>query len=655
MKGYRYVHVLVLAGLFFSWMIRPAYAQGETGGRDTVFEQEILDRLAVANPEAVPVFQDATRALDADDFETARQGFSRVLDLAPDFPDALRRLSTCELSLGQTEAALSHAQRAVDLDPTPYNKSVLAHAYVIEGSPASATLAFNLAKEAVDQIPEDGYANTVLMFAAAVRGEKETLRTTCETLIRMAPDYGLAHFYYGLVAAQDGKWEKAEAELLKAQELGMPEADIQQALAATGIAANAKLYRSLRWGGYGVAAWLGGMALLFLLGGLLSWITLAAVKQALANPQKEPSSFEKLVRGIYRAIIGLTSIYFYISIPFVILVVLGGAAGIIYLFFAVGHVPIRLVFIIGVTALYTFYAVLRSIFTRIKEQEPGRPLSQSEAPALWRATNEVANKLGTRPIQAIYITPGTEIGVIEQGGFWKKLRGKGKRCLILGLGVLTDMKQGQFKSILAHEYGHFRGKDTAGGDLARQVQISLQQMAFNLSASGLANIFNPAWWFVNGFFRVFLRVTHGASRLQEILADRYAAIAYGARNFVDGLSHVIRQGVTFNLQVNYEVNQTLQAGGRLHNLYTLSPPQEGDLQKKLSTAIDEALNRQSTPYDTHPAPQERFHLVQALNIPERLTSLDDDYPAWDLLPNAATLQQEMTVLVQENIDKRAGK
>jgi hypothetical protein len=35
---------------------------------------------------------------------------------------------------------------------------------------------------------------------------------------------------------------------------------------------------------------------------------------------------------------------------------------------------------------------------------------------------------------------------------------------------------------------------------------------------------------------LFLRVTLGASCLQEILADRYAASVYGVRDFVDGLT-----------------------------------------------------------------------------------------------------------------------
>ena len=50
--------------------------------------------------------------------------------------------------------------------------------------------------------------------------------------------------------------------------------------------------------------------------------------------------------------------------------------------------------------------------------------------------------------------------------------------------------------------------------------------------SGAAGWYNPAWLFVNGFFRVFLRVSQGASRLQEVMADRWAAFCYGSEAFV---------------------------------------------------------------------------------------------------------------------------
>jgi len=97
---------------------------------------------------------------------------------------------------------------------------------------------------------------------------------------------------------------------------------------------------------------------------------------------------------------------------------------------------------------------------------------------------------------------------------------------------------GAFKAVLAHEYGHLSNRDTAGGGFALAVRRSLTTAAVGLAERGVATWYNPAWLFLTGFNRVFLRISQGASRLQETLADRWAASAYGARYFEQGLRHL---------------------------------------------------------------------------------------------------------------------
>jgi Zn-dependent protease with chaperone function len=350
-------------------------------------------------------------------------------------------------------------------------------------------------------------------------------------------------------------------------------------------------------------------------------------------------------------VIQLTSVYFYLSIPMLLLIIAGVAGGIIYLFFMLGQIPIRVVAFVGITALYTLFIVIRSLFIRIKEEEPGRVLTQSEAPGLWNLAKEVAGKVGTRPVDKIYITPGTEIAVTERGGIMKNMRGKGQRCLILGFGALIGMSQGQLRAILAHEYGHFSNRDTAGGGLARQVLISVRSMGMGLAMNGLAAWYNPAWWFVNGFHRVFLRITLGASRLQEILADRYAAVSYGAQNFIDGLKHVIRQSVLFNFQVTNEIQGALQQDIPLQNLYSLPAPQTSEAKTQVEEAIHEAMKKPTGAYDSHPSLHDREELVLKIQTAPSAMNWDDQDPVWNLLQNAEGLKLEMTAQVQGNLDR----
>ena len=211
------------------------------------------------------------------------------------------------------------------------------------------------------------------------------------------------------------------------------------------------------------------------------------------------------------------------------------------------------------------------------------------------------------------------------------------------------MTQAQFKAILAHEYGHFSNRDTAGGNLAQQVLISIHRMAYGLAAGGQARWYNPAWLFLNGFNRIFLRITLGASRLQEILADRYAALAYGVQTFVDGLVHIVRQNLVFDMQVTQEVREAADQGRDLQNLYLL-PSIHDDSLEELEAKLTEAMSKPTSPYDSHPAVKERIELVQKLDVVNDIEESQE--PVWSLLPSADELQRQMTAVVQANVRKR---
>lgn len=237
----------------------------------------------------------------------------------------------------------------------------------------------------------------------------------------------------------------------------------------------------------------------------------------------------------------------------------------------------------------------------------------------------------------------------------RQLRGHSERCLILGIGVLDGMKLGAFKALLAHEYGHFSNRDTAGGGFALAVRRSLFRMAHELVEGDVATWYNPAWLFLHAFYRVFLRISQGASRLQEVLADRWAAMVYGAELFEQGLRHVVERSIRFGAHVDATVKDVIDNQQALINLYTHRPAvtaAEGEIQ----AAVDAAMKAQPTPYDSHPAPSQRLEWVRAIAAqPAHRSGMDDDADVWMLFGDRATLEQSMTELVNAAIDKRFGK
>jgi len=66
---------------------------------------------------------------------------------------------------------------------------------------------------------------------------------------------------------------------------------------------------------------------------------------------------------------------------------------------------------------------------------------------------------------------------------------------------------------------------------------------------------NAAFHFPRVYNFIFRRISHGATRLQEILADRVAAQIYGAPAFEGGLRHVIRRSLEFEAAARTEPRQ----------------------------------------------------------------------------------------------------
>jgi hypothetical protein len=78
--------------------------------------------------------------------------------------------------------------------------------------------------------------------------------------------------------------------------------------------------------------------------------------------------------------------------------------------------------------------------------------------------------------------------------------------------------------------------------------------------------------------------------------------------------------------------------------------------EKVAAAFNEAMNEKTSPFDGHPAPMQRIRWIQALqDVPD---VEDDGRPAWELLENAAALQELMTreidARVQEYIENNRG-
>ena len=667
---YLYLVVNLILALFGSGL-----SAEQEPGRDIAHEQKYYDSLEQIAPAAVGHFKAATFAMDSGDPNTAVVEYGKVLELAQDYVPAIRRLSYVVVD---KQKALALAERALELEDHAYNKIAVGKSLLRFESKQYDEKAYRMFHAASIDLPDDIDAYIYLCEIAAKMENWTGLKRAARKVRDLEPDHFLGYYYLGIAAAYKQDAVSARDYILKAKELGLDEQEANRLLYSCGInevanqqAKTAKSgERNEKYGKYalyGLAGWGGGLIFLFATGMILSGMTLMAIKKQdvryIDGELQRASGGVLLIRKLYKLVLALASIYYYISIPIIIMLVLAAGAGVFYGFFAIGRIPIKLAVIVAVVVLVSIFSILKSIFTIAKDQDPGHELTESDAPTLFKVLRDVAGKVGTSPVDRVFVVEDATVAVYEQGSFLKRITGQTKRCLILGLGALNGMTQTQLKAILAHEYGHFNNKDTAGGSMALHVRRSIHSSAENMARGGAAAWYNPAWLFMNAYYRIYLKVSHGASRLQEVLADQIAAINYGASAFASGLKHIIRRSIEFDMIVNSEIDNFVKNDSKVTNFYSMVLPDswvtthgdgpvdnETDGKTPLQLVEErykDAYSRPTSSYDSHPAATLRIELVN--KIEGACGEADSNKSAWELIDNPKQLQEKMTCSIYSNV------
>jgi Zn-dependent protease with chaperone function len=612
------------------------------------FDVRLTNELRALDPAAAVMWTQANAARDTGKNEEAAKLYAAVHARVPSFDHALRRLAALEAALGRRADALAHARQALAANRSAYNLGTLARVLVEVGEGTATRVevseAQQLALEAVGNYPNESSAYDALAAVSLAVQDIRTLRKAVTQLERLEPNEVNTHVMAFYASANEGEFSAARASLDRAKALGLPQ-EPYDALVGQLDSAMPFYVRWWKPVTIALAIWFGCFALLLGAGVVLSRIAVRAAHEVPEDLSVNASGLGTRLRRVYGAVLFLSSMFYYVSVPVVIGLVLLVGGGLIYATFAIGHIPVKLVLIAVVLVGISIWSIVKSLFIRISDSDPGMRLDLSKHPRLRALLDEVATRIGTRAVDNVYLTPGTEVAVMERG---KKTK---ERCLILGVAGLDGLAIRPLKAVLGHEYGHFTNRDTSGGAFALKVRNSVSATAYALAEGGAAAWYNPAWLFVNGFHRVFLRISEGASRLQEVLADRWAVFAYGADAFEAGLRHVVTRGVHFDAHVGATLKEVVDGQLPLTNLYTYQPAQPGD---DVAATIEEALQRQSSAYDSHPSPAERFALVHALPRHGAAPDSGDDAPAWSLFDDVLELQRAMTAQVRDNVRANYG-
>jgi len=310
--------------------------------------------------------------------------------------------------------------------------------------------------------------------------------------------------------------------------------------------------------------------------------------------------------------------------------------GLCYLAYRQGSVTIiGLLCMVPGTFILVFLLPLRASFA-----EPGPRLDPRQQPQLFEKVNKLALLTAQPAPEEIYLTDYVNAGVGQRGG----IMGLGsRRFMVIGLPLLQLLTVSQFEAVLAHEFGHFHGRDT--GFLLLWLYRTRSHIALTtalLTRNPLAPV-APLSWFIGVPFKwygqFFMRATQTVCRIQERAADRLAANIAGAQASAGALRTIHRNCDAFRDYLHDEVMPAVRRGYKppLMEGFTLYLQSE-----RISSRLDEFVKKElaegrSDPDDSHPPLRERLAAIEHLPAGKA----GDSSPALSLLDEPAELEARM--------------
>jgi Zn-dependent protease with chaperone function len=494
-----------------------------------------------------------------------------------------------------------------------------------------------------------------LAAMTAMQGPAPSKAQQISPILAKFPNDGALICMHGLACAADGDFPKAQAELDRARAAGfdpstlVPEHLLKRIADGAApsllvrflyamlafVAVYAIVIVGMAFTGWILAFWTRGSGALDLLGHASEMVEEGRVRRV---------SGESMLARFYGLSLFCGLVLFYIAVPFIVAGLLAATLGLLWLIFQANRIPIKLVLIIVVCGLGMVWAVLKSLFVQLGHEPFGLQQTEEESPRLFGLAREVADRVDTRPIDDIYIAPGSGIGVFQQGRGPFGIFGVKRRILTLGLSTMHFLTMDELKSILAHEYAHFSHSDTFYSRFIHQVTLSIEQALQGIGATiGRLNYINPFYWFLYLYYRAYSLLASGFSRSREFLADRMACVLYGSDVFASALSKVAIEGDLFESTAYSNVAHLLSQDQAYVNIYqTFREFREEHLA---STNRDEAfqqlLEERGSLFASHPTFRERLEAAARLPKAERPNST----AASDLFPNLEELEQELTKLL----------
>jgi Zn-dependent protease with chaperone function len=239
----------------------------------------------------------------------------------------------------------------------------------------------------------------------------------------------------------------------------------------------------------------------------------------------------------YRRKLAALAFLGYAYIGATVLLLIGGAALILWMATSVSHAML-LLGKLGWAFLVLIYVVVRAMWVRLDPPQ-GRPLTSAECPELFRLIESLRGKSGAPRVDQVLLTGDFNAAIVQHPRFG--IFGGTRNYLILGLPLMQSLSQLEFQAVVAHEFGHLSGAHGRFGAWIYRLRTGWARLLSALQAHGHwgAALFTR---FFNWYAPLFGAYSFVQARQQEYEADRMSVVAVGREATASALLRVNMQG-----------------------------------------------------------------------------------------------------------------
>lgn len=336
---------------------------------------------------------------------------------------------------------------------------------------------------------------------------------------------------------------------------------------------------------------------------------------------------------------------------------------------------------IGISSLFLGIFMIKGFFIgKSAHDSEDREIKPEDEPQLFDFLYKLADEVGAPRPHKVYLSNRVNASVFYDLSFLN-LFFPSKKNLEIGLGLINVLNLGEFKAVLAHEYGHFAQRSMLVGRwvyIANQIASSIiyKRDVLDNFLRGLSSIdIRIAWigwilsiivWSIRSLvelvFKVVVLSQRALSREMEFQADLVAVSATGSDALIHALHKLQAADAAFSDAMNH-ANKELGNEKAVKDLYAI---QSNAIEKTAyilndstygkSPSIPEESpasfrvfsNKIAQPpkmWSTHPPDQEREENAKRNYI----HGLIDDRNAWDLFKDP----KKTRVLLTEDLIKTA--